>query len=130
MLLVESILTQVGQTLGFGKRTADIPPQNLPLIALGAAIAASISCFASTFSKISFGVTLLRLTSGKVRLFVWFCIVTLFLVMLPSALLTWVSCRPTAKVWNSTIEGECLDARITIGYGIFNAVSNVPARNA
>ncbi|KAF2680126.1 hypothetical protein K458DRAFT_393099 [Lentithecium fluviatile CBS 122367] len=121
MLLVESVLTQMGQTLGFGKHTTAIPPQNLPLIALGTSIAASISCFASTFSKISFGVTLLRLTTGPLRACVWFCIITLFLVMLPSALLTWISCRPMAKAWNSLIEGECWDGRVTVGYGIFNA---------
>ncbi|XPS96929.1 hypothetical protein M3J09_006176 [Ascochyta lentis] len=121
LLLVEAILTQMGQLLGFGKRTVDIDPNNLLAIALYTSIGASISCFASTFSKISFGVTLLRLTSGPVRWFVWFCIVTLFLIMLPSAFITWIQCTPTAKAWNPTLEGTCWDATITVNYGIFNA---------
>ncbi|KAF2637743.1 hypothetical protein P280DRAFT_95766 [Massarina eburnea CBS 473.64] len=121
LLLVETALTQAGQCLGFGKHTADIAPQNLAIIALGMSVGASISCFASTLSKISFGVTLLRLTTSYTRAFVWFCIVTLFFVMLPSALLTWISCRPMAKAWDSTIEGECWDAEAIVAYGIFNA---------
>jgi len=120
-LLGEAILTQVGQTLGFGKRTSDIPQENLPVIAVGISAAASISCFASTLSKISFGVTLLRLTTGALRWFVWFCIVTLFVVMLPSALSTWIQCRPMAKIWNNAIEGTCMPVHIMINYGIFNA---------
>lgn len=107
--------------MGFGKHTADIPVENLPTIGLGVSIVASISCFASTGSKISFGVTLLRLTDGHWRRFVWFAIITLFIVMLPSALLTWISCKPVQKAWNSNIEGKCWDSVYTVGYGIFNA---------
>ena len=111
----------MGQLLGFGKRTVDIDPANVLTIALYTSIGASVSCFASTFSKISFGVTLLRLTSGYIRWFVWFCIGTLFLIMLPSAFNTWIQCTPTAKAWNPSIEGHCWDASITVNYGIFNA---------
>ena len=121
LLLIEAIITQVGQQLGFGKRTMDIPVENLATIAIGTSVAASISCFASTFSKISFGVTLLRLTTGGLRWFVWFCIITLFLVMIPSALNTWIQCTPLAKAWDDTIEGTCWPASVTVNYGIFNA---------
>jgi hypothetical protein len=121
LLLVEAIVTQVGQLMGFGKRTMDIPVDRLATIALGSSVVASISCFASTLSKISFGVTLLRLTQGMTRWFVWFCIVTLGLIMLPSALNTWVQCTPIQKSWNPLIEGTCWPASVLINYGIFNA---------
>ncbi|RMZ70958.1 integral membrane [Pyrenophora seminiperda CCB06] len=121
LLLAECIITHAGQVLGFGKHIADIDPANLVTIALGSSIAASISCFASTFSKISFGVTLLRLTTGYVRAFVWFCIGTLFLIMLPSAMSMWFACQPVAKAWNSSIPGTCMDAGRAVYYGIFNA---------
>lgn len=121
LLLMEAILTQMGQLLGFGKKTVDIDPNNVLTIALYTSIGASVSCFASTFSKISFGVTLLRLTTGPIRWFVWFCVVSLFLIMLPSAFNTWIQCTPTAKAWNSTLEGKCWDPKITVTYGIFNA---------
>lgn len=107
--------------MGFGRRTIDINPNNILILAFYTSVAASISCFASTLSKISFGVTLLRLTTGKIRWSVWFCIGTLFLFMLPSAFITWIQCTPTAKAWNPTLEGTCWDATKTVNYGIFNA---------
>jgi hypothetical protein len=121
LILAEAITAQVGQQLGFGKRTMDIPRENQPTIALGVSVVASISSFSATLSKISFGVTLLRLTSGKLRWFVWFCIVTLFIFVIPSALFTWIQCHPVAKAWDPSIEGTCWPASITINYGIFNA---------
>lgn len=121
LLFIEAIVTQVGQLMGFGKRTVDIPADRLATIALGSSVVASISCFASTFSKISFGVTLLRLTKGPLRWFVWFCIVTLFLIMIPSAMNTWIQCTPVEKSWNPAVEGTCWPASILINYGIFNA---------
>jgi hypothetical protein len=121
LLLVEAAVTQAGQLMGFGKRTMDIPVDNLVTIALGSSVVASISCFASTLSKISFGVTLLRLTRGPTRWFVWFCIITLGLIMIPSALNTWLQCTPIEKSWNPTIKGTCWSADVLINYGYFNA---------
>jgi hypothetical protein len=127
ILLAEAIITQMAQHLGAGKHQVDIAVENLPTIVLYLSIGASISCFASTFSKISFGVTLLRLTNGPLRWVSWFCIVTLFIFMLPSAIFTWISCTPTAKAWNSSIEGSCWNPNIVIHYGIFNAAWCVAA---
>ncbi|KAH9902037.1 hypothetical protein F4778DRAFT_781283 [Xylariomycetidae sp. FL2044] len=122
MLLIEAAVTQANQSLGFGKHVYDVRPvANLSQIALYTAVGASVSCFASTFSKISFGVTLLRLTHGAWRAFVWFAVATLFLVMLPSALLTWVVCQPVQKAWNPYLEGTCWDPSIVTNYGVFNA---------
>ncbi|KAG9197370.1 hypothetical protein G6514_001632 [Epicoccum nigrum] len=120
-LLIEAILTQVGQALGFGKPLLYVDPKNLLTISFGTSLSITISCFASTLSKISFGVTLLRLTADKIRWSVWFCIVTLFLVMLPSAFITYIQCTPTAKAWNPTLEGHCWDIVAVTNYGIFNA---------
>lgn len=41
--------------------------------------------------------------------------------MLPSAFLTWASCRPTAKLYNPFLPGECWPGYITRNYGYFNA---------
>ncbi|CAO2652882.1 Nn.00g022930.m01.CDS01 [Neocucurbitaria sp. VM-36] len=121
LLLIQSTITQLGQRLGFGKHVVDIKLQNIPTIALYISIGASISCFHSTGSKIAFGLTLLRLIKGPLRWFVWFSIVTLFIVMLPSALLSWVTCTPPEKAWNQSVEGKCWNPDITTNYGIFNA---------
>lgn len=121
LLLIQAILVHVGQSFGFGKRIADIPVEDLPVVAVGISVGASISCFAATFSKISFGVTLLRLTNGGLKWFVWFCIITLFLIMVPSSLSTWIQCTPMQKVWDDSLPGHCMPADIMINYGIFNA---------
>jgi hypothetical protein len=121
ILLAQAIITQITQKLGAGKHQKDIPVENLSIIIRNLSIGASVSCFASTFSKISFGVTLLRLTEGPKRWITWFCIVTLFIIMLPSALLQWFSCMPRAKLWNPLLEGTCWDPNVIIYYGIFNA---------
>lgn len=84
-------------------------------------IGATISCFAATFSKISFGVTLLRLFKGKIYVFVWVCIVALFLTMLPSAFLSYFSCRPLAKLFDPFLDGTCWPGSVTRDYGYFNA---------
>lgn len=120
-LLIEAIVTQVGQALGFGKRLTDVPPENVTILAIGILATSSISCFASTLSKVSFGVTLLRLTTGRLRWFVWFCIVTLLILMIPSALNTWIQCSPTAKIWNADLPGTCWPPSVRVYYGIFNA---------
>lgn len=90
-------------------------------IAMLSSVTATVSCVASTGSKISFGVTLLRLIKGKMRWFVWFCIVTLFAIMVPSAVNPWVQCKPMQKAWNDAIPGKCNSAKGTVQYGIFNA---------
>lgn len=91
------------------------------MLAKSVYIGATVSCFAATFSKIAFGITLLRLTKGPTKAFVWLCIIGLFIVMLPSAFLSWLSCRPTAKLYNPFLEGKCWPAYITRNYGYFNA---------
>ncbi|KZL81335.1 hypothetical protein CI238_00368 [Colletotrichum incanum] len=121
-LFVESIITQMGINLGFGRHSYNINPQtNLLTIAIYTSVGASVSCFASTGSKVGFGVTLLRLTSGWYRTFVWFAVVTLTVVMLPSATMTWLKCTPVQKNFNKQMEGTCWDESVTLNYGIFNA---------
>ncbi|KAK1984449.1 hypothetical protein LZ30DRAFT_779823 [Colletotrichum cereale] len=121
-LFIESIITQICINLGFGRHYYNISPQtNLLTIAIYTSVGASVSCFASTGSKVGFGVTLLRLTSGWYKAFVWFAIVTLTVVMLPSATMTWLKCRPVQKNFNRQMEGTCWDESVTLNYGIFNA---------
>ena len=110
-----------------GKHTWLIRPEDVdPLFRL-TFTGASISCFAATFSKISFGVTLLRLTQGKLYIFVWFCIIGLFLTMLPSAMLTWIQCKPMAKLWMPSIEGHCWPMAVAATYAYFNTAFCVAA---
>ncbi|KAL5431524.1 hypothetical protein PMIN05_009461 [Paraphaeosphaeria minitans] len=121
LLLIESAITQYGRSLGLGKHVWNVGIKAAFVLAKSIYIGATISCFAATLSKISFGITLLRFTKGPTKAFVWFCIVSLFIVMLPSAFLSWLSCRPTAKLYNPFLEGKCWPAHVTRNYGYFNA---------
>ncbi|KDN67724.1 hypothetical protein CSUB01_10646 [Colletotrichum sublineola] len=121
-LFVESIITQMSINIGFGRHYYSIHPQaNLLTIALYASVGASVSCFASATSKVASGVTLLRLTSGWYKVFVWFAVVTLTVFMLPSASITWLKCHPLEKNFNRQMEGACWDKSITLNYGILSA---------
>ncbi|KAF2446630.1 hypothetical protein P171DRAFT_462846 [Karstenula rhodostoma CBS 690.94] len=121
LLLVESAITQAGRGLGLGKHIWNVELEDAFVLTRNIYIGATVSCFAATLSKISFGITLLRLTQGPTKAFVWFCIIGLFIVMLPSAFLSWLSCRPTAKLYIPYLEGNCWPAQVTRDYGYFNA---------
>jgi hypothetical protein len=120
MLLAQAVVTHVGVVLGFGKPLQYIPIKNWSTIALGSAAMSSCSSIAATLSKMSFGVTLLRLTSGYLRYTAWFCIITLFFVMVPSAVGPWIQCPEMATSYNTT-HGACWTPDSSIRYGIFNA---------
>jgi hypothetical protein len=119
-LIAESIITQVGFEHGFGKHWYNIESTELGFISLGSTVAASVSCFASTVSKIAFGVTLLRLTFGWYRRFIWVIIITLFIVMIPSAFLSYFQCTPASAAWDPYVPGECWPRSTVIRYSIFN----------
>ncbi|KAF1972300.1 hypothetical protein BU23DRAFT_388947, partial [Bimuria novae-zelandiae CBS 107.79] len=121
LLAVVTAIIQACRELGMGRHVWTIELEDAFALIRLTYIGASISCFAATFSKISFGVTLLRLVKGKLSVFVWVCIVSLFVVMLPSALLSWVQCHPAAKLWIPSLEGTCWPGSVTRDYGYFNA---------
>ena len=74
------------------------------------------------WSKTSFALTLLRLTDGRMKLVVWFIIISMNVAMGISALLPFVTCTPVERSWNPTItEGSCWDYQIVINYDIFSA---------
>ncbi|KAF1957329.1 hypothetical protein CC80DRAFT_361757, partial [Byssothecium circinans] len=124
-LLIECSLIQTVQLLGFGKRTVDINPANITTITFLVAITVTASSFAVTLSKLSFGLTLLRLTDSYTRAFVMFCTITLFVFMLPAAVLAWIYCHPIQKTWDHRVEGECWDGKAILGYSFFNAAWSI-----
>jgi hypothetical protein len=81
----------------------------------------SISIFAITLSKISFGITLVRLTSGWYRVYVYFAIITLAIFAVPAAVVPWTQCRPLAKTFLDLIPGTCVNKEPSVIYGRFQA---------
>jgi hypothetical protein len=81
----------------------------------------TVSIVAITLSKISFGITLLRLTDGWLRLFVLFGITTLTVFAIPVAVIPWVQCKPLAKTFLDLIPGKCINKKPSVIYGMFQA---------
>ncbi|EMD67599.1 hypothetical protein COCSADRAFT_197370 [Bipolaris sorokiniana ND90Pr] len=120
LLLLQAVATQYGVKLGYGKPLNDIPTKDWPIIVLGSAVISMVSSIAAALSKMSFGITLLRLTSGHLHFTAWFCIIALLLTLIPSVVGPWIQCPHMEVTWD-TSNDVCWTAESQIQYGIFNA---------
>jgi hypothetical protein len=84
-------------------------------------VAGTFSIVAAIWSKTSFAFTLLRLTEGKTKTFVWFIIISMNIAMGLSALFIWVQCTPLYKSWNFMADGTCWPINVLVDYDIFSA---------
>ena len=73
---------------------------------------ASVTITAIVWTKTAFAVTLLRLTTGAAKRFVWFIIITLNIVMGVSAMVPWIQCQPLEKTWSPAVAGTCWAAGV------------------
>jgi hypothetical protein len=95
-----------------------IDPANLPPVFRATTIASAFAICAIAWSKTSFAVTLLRLTMGKTRMFLWFVIVSINVAMALVALFLMIACWPIARTWDPSIPGSCWSPKINEYYGI------------
>jgi hypothetical protein len=107
--------------LGYGKHIGDVPPENGVTLLLLATVTTVFTLLASAWSKTSFAITLLRITSGTLKVIVWTIILTLNLTLTFNALLPFISCNPTEKNWNPGLDGTCWDPEALLQYGVFAA---------
>ncbi len=116
-----SLLTAI-TTLGYGKHNNDIDPANFDIILLISYLAGFFSILAAFWSKISFAITLLRIvTTRRPKLFLWFIIVSVSLVMTASATVHFAQCWPFARLWHPNSPGSCWPRIIVIRYNVFVA---------
>jgi len=120
-VIVESSILSYLTTLGYGVHSWDFPLANLANILLPINVAAVFTCSAAIWSKTSFALTLTRLVDGKLKMGIWFVIITMNIGMGLSALFPWVQCTPLPKSWNPFMEGTCWEPHILIRYNIFAA---------
>jgi hypothetical protein len=64
---------------------------------------------------------LLRISTGRVQLFVWFIIVSVNLVLGANGTIQWVQCWPVRKLWYWELEGSCLPPKTVQNYNTFVA---------
>ncbi|KAM7211087.1 hypothetical protein V8F06_013528 [Rhypophila decipiens] len=120
-ITVECAVLTYMTSLGYGLHVWDFNMVNMPRLLLSVNIAGSFSVTAAIWSKTSFAFTLLRLTEGKTKWFIWFMIVSMNIAMGLSALLPWVTCSPVQKSWDMTIDGTCWKPTVLVHYNIFSA---------
>lgn len=102
---------------GFGKPFAQVDPTNLVAAMKMGLAATTLSTSATGISKTSFIVTMLRLTYGRMKQFIWVILVVINLVMGVTGLFVWIQCIPMAKLWDPTIDGACWDPNVDIYWG-------------
>lgn len=124
MFLCAAGLSQRVINHGFGKYPCDISPaSNLSRITLeGGGFGSAFMILAVVWSKTSFGITILRLTRDKLRVFVLAVVVGMNVAMLLQAVFVWVKCTPVEKNWKPWVEGRCWELRVSNGYGVFSGV--------
>ncbi|KAH8664371.1 hypothetical protein BX600DRAFT_498161 [Xylariales sp. PMI_506] len=120
-LLGGSITAIVAVQYGWGKTTAELSTDNQIMINFLLLIIETFSITAALWSKTSFGITMLRITKGPIKMLIWVCIGTMNVFMILSAIFTWASCTPVARTWNTSVPGTCWDTASLIKYNIFSA---------
>ncbi|KAH9909974.1 hypothetical protein F4778DRAFT_775883 [Xylariomycetidae sp. FL2044] len=123
-LLIQTSLVQKAISMGFGMHLTDViatQPQNIVYIALYGAIGLNFAVLSINLSRVSFAITLLKLTNGWWKRFVWFSIVSLVVLAIPAIVLSWTSCVPFAKSFDDAIPGRCISKQISLVYGIIEA---------
>ena len=125
MLVVEAALTTYIVSLGFGKHIWDFPVQNFPKFIVPAMAKATFAVTAEAWSKTSFAVTLLRISDGWTKKFVWFVIITVNLFMGLSSMVFYLQCTPINALWDQTVPGTCWAHNTTL---IINIVASGKSR--
>jgi len=67
----------------------------------------TLAMTAGAWSKTAFAVTLLCLSTGWLRWFVWFILVSMNVIIALNATINWIGCEPIQRSWDPTVPGTC-----------------------
>jgi hypothetical protein len=118
-LLADIIFTTIMITIGYGKHGDHTKLEDVPTMATFGMLGGIVVVVAVVWSKTSFGITLLRISDGWVKKFVWFIIISMNILMGITPILHVANCRPVAKTFNPFLPGTCGDLKPAIIYDIF-----------
>ena len=118
-LVLSCIVQSIDTSLGFGRPPSDIDPSLLDTSRLVSIVAGFFLILASAGSKTSFALTMLRLSTGWVRWFIYFVMVSTNLTTAVSASLHWIQCSPVDRLWRQHLEGTCLPLSTVNGFNMF-----------
>ncbi|OTA95538.1 hypothetical protein M434DRAFT_28863 [Hypoxylon sp. CO27-5] len=124
LLIISCILVSINTVAGMGKHDDDINPTILDTLGVRTLFVGSLYAISSAWSKTSFGISLLRVSTPRLRIVIWFLMITTNIFMYNSAVLGWVMCRPVTKLWRSSVDGVCWSTGLTLPiYMFFNIYS-------
>ncbi|KAM7183430.1 hypothetical protein V8F33_013601 [Rhypophila sp. PSN 637] len=105
-LATSAAMLSVCTHFDLGKHGDFIKPENLSPLLLFSYIAGTFSILAAAWSKSSFALTLLCISNGWTKKIIWFILISVNVVLGTGALLQWIQCWPTQKLWLGG-EGVC-----------------------
>ncbi|KAK1767458.1 hypothetical protein QBC33DRAFT_423912, partial [Phialemonium atrogriseum] len=120
-LVAQCAFVSVTIPLGLGRPIWDFNSDNLEDFLLFSNLAGTAAILAAAWSKTSFAITVLRISDGWIKRFVWFIIVSVNVALGLSIAFTWGQCTPFEKVWKPLIPGTCWFKTPVIRYNIFTA---------
>jgi len=109
-------MTSVSVFYGYGKHLDDLDPIQSKKMPLVANIAGTFSILAALWSKTSFAMTVLRISTGWVRWTILTIIMSMTIAMGSAALFEWVRCMPIQKSWIEEVEGTCWPMSVIVTY--------------
>ena len=104
-----------GVAHGLGRHYNTMNREQLATTAVLSISAGFCSVLAASWSKTSFALSLLRISTGHVCVVVWAIIVTTNLVFGVLGLMQWIQCWPVSKLWHYEITGSCWPRHIFQG---------------
>jgi len=126
IIVTDGLTTALVVENGLGHHSWDLRITDLTAFIKILSTRATFTLTTLGWTKISFGITLLRLTKGRIKAVVWFCIITINITTFISAIVPWVQCVPLSKTWNPMEDGWCwaprVGTKIWIGMGAYNAL--------
>lgn len=120
-ILIECAALSAGTGLGYGLHVWDFNFANMGALLMYMNVAGTFSVTAAIWSKTSFAVTMLRLTEGKMKWFIWYIIISMNIAMGLTALFPWIQCKPVNKAWDIFVPGQCWSPEVLVHYNIFSA---------
>ncbi len=102
---------------GLGKHAydnTDLTEKDLDTVSIVGLLSITFIISSLCWSKSSWAITLLHVSSGRTRAFVWFAILSMNSLFAPAAILYWLQCNPIEKAWRPLVPGTCLSPQVSI----------------
>ena len=120
-ILVSTAMLSEGIKYGIGLHYYNMDLDKMPTMAMISYAAGFATILGTIWSKTSFGITLLRISAGRMRWLVWFIIISVNLVLGISATIHWAQCWPLKKLFYYDMAGTCLPLHVVQNYQTFAA---------